>query len=241
MSARDLATLHFGRHETALAGIEVDHVITDPPYGKRTHKGQTHTRSGKIGAKALSEVGLVYPYFTGVDVINFVQSWAPRTRKWFCTFTSHDLIPAYENALEAVGRYVFAPISCVIPGMNVRLQGDGPSNWTVWLIVSRPIGMRPLWGSLPGSYRCARETRKDGLRISGSKPLALMRDIVSDYSHEGDTIADPYAGVGVTLEAAALQGRKAIGAECARDTFELGQKRLDKGLSFPRAEAEVVT
>jgi site-specific DNA-methyltransferase (adenine-specific) len=231
-----------GRHEKVLADYDaVDHVITDPPYGARTHGGQKHGRSTKIGAAALSEVGLSYPFFTHQLVHRFVDTWAPRTKKWFCAFTSHDLVASYESALEAHGRYVFAPIACVQPHSNVRLAGDGPSNWTTWLIVSRPIGMKPLWGALPGRYESAPERRRDGLRISGSKPLSMMLDIVRDYSRAGDRIADPYAGAGVTLIAAALLSRQAIGAECDRETFELAKKRLRKDLAFPRAESQALS
>lgn len=231
-------SLALGRNQTALARHGTfDQLITDPPYGQRTHKGQQHRRATKISVAALSETGISYPFFTPADVKRFVDLWAPRTKKWFCAFTSHDLVPAYEKALQAQGRYVFAPIACVQPNSNVRLAGDGPANWTTWLMVSRPIGMRPLWGALPGRYESAPERRRDGLRVAGSKPLALMLDIVRDYSRSGDRIVDPYAGVGTTLIAAALLSRHGYGAESDRATYELAKKRIARELSFPRAES----
>jgi len=236
MGATSLIRFRLGRQEKALADVQaVDHVITDPPYSARTHKGQKHARSSAINASAISEAGISYPFFTPELVDAFVDSWAPRTRKWFCVFTSHDLVPAYEEALRRHDRYVFAPLPCVQRGSNVRLAGDGPANWTAHLLVSRPRAMRPLWGALPGEYRAAPERRKDGLRIAGSKPLLMMLDIVQDYSHEGDLVADPYAGAAVTLAACALRGRKAVGAECDGATFALGQRRIAAELAFPRA------
>jgi site-specific DNA-methyltransferase (adenine-specific) len=56
-----------------------------------------------------------------------------------------------------------------------------------------------------------------------------MRAIVRDYSRPGDLIVDPYAGGATTLLAAAMEGRRAIGAECDPKTFALAVKRLASG------------
>jgi hypothetical protein len=234
-------SLRYGRNEKALAESgDFDTLITDPPYGARTHAGQKHARATRVGKTALSEVGLAYDFFTPRDVKRFVDLWAPRIAKWFCVFTSHDLIPAYEDALDRHGRYVFAPVACVQPGCNVRLAGDGPANWTTYLIVSRPVGMRPLSGALPGRYEAKPDRRRDGLRIPGSKPLAMMLDIVRDYSRLDDRIVDPYAGVATTLIAAALLSRHGYGAESVRKTYDKAVRRIRAELSFPLAEREVV-
>jgi 23S rRNA G2445 N2-methylase RlmL len=238
-AAEALISFRHGTWRRVLSGVaQVDHVITDPPYGQRTHRGQKHARrtESRAGGALLSTVGLAYDFFTPELVREFVDAWAPRTRGWFCVFTSHDLVAAYEEALEAHGRYVFAPLACVQRGSNVRLAGDGPSNWATWLLVSRPTGMRPLWGTLRGAYEAKPERRKDGLRISGSKPLSLMLDIVGDYSRTGDLIADPFAGVGTTLSAAAILGRRAVGSEVDRATYDKGVKRIAADLASYEAE-----
>jgi site-specific DNA-methyltransferase (adenine-specific) len=56
-----------------------------------------------------------------------------------------------------------------------------------------------------------------------------MRQIVCDYTLSGDLIIDPFAGSGTTLLAAAIEGRRAIGAEMDPKTFALAVKRLSKG------------
>jgi site-specific DNA-methyltransferase (adenine-specific) len=65
--------------------------------------------------------------------------------------------------------------------------------------------------------------------IPGAKPLALMRALVRDYSRPGDLIVDPFAGGATTLLAAAMEGRRAIGAECDPETFAKAVKRLQRG------------
>jgi site-specific DNA-methyltransferase (adenine-specific) len=226
--------LLFGSWQEVLEGIAVDHVITDPPFSARTHKGQTARRRPVAGSSEnyVSTKGLGYDAMTPEMIDEFVASWSPRTRGWMCPFTSHDLIPDYERALREAGRYVFAPLACVIPGMNVRLAGDGPSNWALPLVVSRPIGM-PLWGTLPGAYVCKRERLPKGqTRVPGQKPLELMRKIVRDYSHAGDLVCDPYAGSGTTMIACVLEGRRFVGAEYDRERYELAQDRVQRELSI---------
>ena len=56
-----------------------------------------------------------------------------------------------------------------------------------------------------------------------------MRAIVRDYSRPGDLIVDPCAGGSTTLLAAAIEGRRAIGAEIDEATYYKAVKRLEAG------------
>ena len=231
----DGADLRVGRWQDVLSDVTCDALISDPPYGARTHAGQRHGRMGEKcqgGERWATTRGLGYDRLSELDVKDFVDSWAPRTRGWFAAFTSHDLIPAYFAALEGIGHYVFAPIACVQIGMSVRLAGDGPSNWTCWLVVARPRKLR-AWGTLPGAYvgnpfdpgqNTATASRRTG--VVGSKPLWLMRAIARDYSRPGDIVCDPCAGGGTTLLAAMMEGRRAIGSEVDPKTHAMAAKRL---------------
>jgi site-specific DNA-methyltransferase (adenine-specific) len=239
--------LRLGKWQTVLADVEmVDAVICDPPYGERTHKNQKHGRaygkptlrnpSGLVGGWA-SENGLGYEHITPRDVGEFVDFWGPRSRGWFCVMTSHDLVPHWEESLRNVGRYVFAPLPCVMSGMNVRMAGDGPSSWCVWLVVSRPIGHKD--GTKPGAYvgnpydKGENSFSRKGRIVVGAKPLWLMRAIIRDYTRPGDLVCDPCVGGGTTLLAAAMEGRRAIGAEMDPETYAKAKARLAKGYTKP--------
>lgn len=214
--------LRLGRWQDVLADVECDALISDPPYGARTHEGNA-ARLASMGRAALD-----YDSWSPSDVYAFVDGWSTRVRGWMVCMTSDDLIAPYRDAFSESGRFSFAPVPLL--QHRPRLSGDGPGSGVVYLMVSRPRDRRFMsWGSLPCWYESS--PSKDG--IPGGKPLAAMRSIVRDYTRPGDLIVDPCAGGGTTLLAAAMEGRRAIGAECDPKHFDIATKRLREAVITP--------
>lgn len=210
-----------------MAGVEVDVVICDPPYSARVHDGQTYDR-GNGGLDESNRRVLSYQHWTTADVDAFVDAWAPRNRGWFVCMSDHALCGVYEAAFERHGLCSFAPVGILIPGMTVRLGGDGPSSWMLYANVARPKKLSK-WGTLPGGY-----TGPPGERVHiGGKALWLMRALVRDYTRHGDLVCDPCAGAASTLVAAVQEGRRCIGAEVDPATWQIGAHRLATALSMP--------
>lgn len=234
--------LRLGRWEEALADVDmVDAVICDPPYGARTHAGADAVAGplrsdGRDHNTTRRPIG--YAAWTAAHVRTFVGAWADRCRGWMACMTSADLLPAYESAFIRAGWYPFTPLPLVSPGSRCRLLGDGPSNWTVFMLVARPRTKRMAsWGTLPGAYTYKPER---GMVRVGGKPLSLMRAIVRDYSRPGDLVCDPCAGGATTLLAAAIEGRRAVGAEVDAETFAKAQARIARGYT-PRMQFDELT
>jgi len=249
-----LIELRFGRWQDVLNRGRASAILTDPPFSGRTHAGHNAgqanakrqdggkhdpdcdiVRFGPDGnefptlctcSRGKEKRDLEYSEFDAEKIAEFVSHWSARCAGWIAAMTSHDLIPFWEESLTEAERYVFAPIPCVIPGMTCRRTGDGPSNWCVWLNVSRPRNEEfGRWGTLPGVYFGGRDQNKH----IGGKPVDLVSAIVRDYTRHGDLICDPFAGFGTTLIAAAMNGRRAIGAEADRETFEKAIERMSRG------------
>ncbi len=225
-------TLLHGDWRSVLTDTQVDAVICDPPYGGRTHDALTSRSDGHITTGLRPD----YKAWTPDDVSEFVASWSPRCTGWMACLTSHDLIPAWEAAYADAGRYAFAPVCCLVYGMSVRMLGDGPSSWTLHLMVARPRSRAMMqWGTLPGGYHGPSGRESGGGR---GKPDWLMRALVRDYSRPGDLIADPFAGHGATLEAAEGMGRRYVGAEVEFEAFTEAQRRLARPLQVDMFNAK---
>jgi len=72
----------------------------------------------------------------------------------------------------------------------------------------------------------------DGAGISRvhptQKPIDLMRQILLDYTKEGDLVCDPFMGSWTTARACKDLGRRFIGFELERRYCEVGEKRLQQ-------------
>lgn len=209
----------------SMGDASVDHVITDPPFSERTHKG--HDASAGVSAGAgydgAERQGLGYAPWTLNDVRRYVPEMSRVASGWVAIMTDHTLAPAIADRLEECNRYVFAPLPFYSPGSRVRLSGDGPSSWTDWIIVAR-TAKQSRWGTLPGGY-VAGEGWRDREHMGG-KPNKLMRAMIRDYSRAGDTILDPFMGSGTTIVAATREGRKAIGVERDPTHYATALRRL---------------
>lgn len=217
--------LRLGDWQAVLCDVAtVDALITDAPFGPRVHAGSRAFGRPRADGAPLDGLGPGYDAWTEEHVGEFVAAWAPRVRGWFACMASHDMTGWYQRAYQAAGLYAFAPVPLVIRGMSVRLAGDGPSSWSVYLMVARPRTQEfSRWGTLPGAYVVAPSRGAKGGR---GKPRALLEAIVRDYSRAGDLVCDPLAGWGSTLIAAAALGRRAVGAERDEDAHAEALTRI---------------
>ena len=68
------------------------------------------------------------------------------------------------------------------------------------------------------------------------KPSELFIKILNDFTHEGDTILDPFMGSGTTGVACVQTGRNFIGIEIDPDYFKIAERRINEALAQPRLE-----
>lgn len=69
---------------------------------------------------------------------------------------------------------------------------------------------------------------KERVGYPTQKPVALMNQIITLVTDEGDTVLDPFCGSGTTLVAAKLLNRNSIGIDISDEAIELTQARLNK-------------
>ncbi len=249
-------TLYLGDCLDILPQLEpVDHVITDPPYDEYTHRkqrrgaagGRGHQfgfgRGGSAGISMERHIGFV---FIDAADMGFVAHQIGRVcRRWALVFCAMEQQADWKKALEhcGLGHVRFGVWSK--PGSTPQFTGDRPGTGCEAIeIAHRPGKKRWNGGGGFGLWTHPIVKSQTGDRCHPTqKPLPLIVDLIRDFTDEGETILDPFAGSGTTAVAAKLNGRKAILIEREEKYCAIAAKRLretEPGRLFdklPRAKA----
>lgn len=230
---------------------KADLLNVDAPYSEKTHAGHDggvrqvngYNADTKEGAYArrhgeTHRKGIDYPFWTPENVHCFVANWMPHVSGWWCSTTDDKLAAAWSDAMQAAKLYTFAPLPWVEVGSRVRLVGDGPSNWTCWLVVGRPRrAPYSKWGTLRGAYILPAENHQNRPeRITGGKSIPGTVQLIEDYSRPGDLVVDPCLGGGTTMIAARMCGRRCVGIERDLERAKLCVRLMRDGA---RSKADV--
>lgn len=228
----DAVTLYHGDCRVVLPQLErVDHIITDPPYSEHVHAKQW------IGA-ALTEAGAkrvkTAHKALGFDALSddlraLVAAEAARVcSRWCAVFCDLEGIAGWRLALGGGLDYVRTLIWDKVDAAP-QFTGDRPANGAEAVVVAHPKG-RKRWnaGGKRNVYRCPVNAGSGGAKPHPStKPLALMLELLEDFTDPGDLVLDPFAGSGSTLVAAMRAGRRAIGIEMQEQWCAVAAERLE--------------
>lgn len=247
----------------------VDHVITDPPYGRDVYLRAARTTASDKGlsdyelkrrGQALKKMGageigaideILEP--VGREIARLVRRWAivfsdaEMTHRWRASLTAEWSDLFGKEAVHGM-RYVRTGV-WVKPDAMPQMTGDRPgTGFEPCTITHAPGSM--CWNGGGSLAVWTHSTAKGDGRPDGHpcpKPLPLMTELVTLFTDEGETILDPFAGSGTTGVAAKLNGRKAILIEREEKYCEVAAKRLretEPGRLFdrvPRAKPQRMT
>ena len=205
-----------------LADKSVDVVITDPPYSDATHK---RTWQAKTIGRPTVYAGIDFAAITTEQAATVAVECARLVKRWILVFTDLENIDLWRLAvLDADLDYVRSGI-WVKPDATPQFTGDRPAQGVEAFVIAHPRG-RKRWngGGKRNVYTHMREP--GGNPHPTTKPLALMRELVSDFSDPGELVLDPFAGSGSTGVACRQLGRRFLGWELNRDYFDIACRRL---------------
>src|SRR5690606_18102875 len=94
--------------------------------------------AAKVAAGIKERADLEYTAWSDAEVSLLCQAFESRVNGWWASITDHELATPWERTFAGLKLLTFAPLPWVEIGSRVRMMGDGPSNWTCWLIVGRP-------------------------------------------------------------------------------------------------------
>jgi site-specific DNA-methyltransferase (adenine-specific) len=221
----------------------VDHIITDPPYEADMQAAYAETTLKKLG-----EVTGAHRAELGFDPINAMREEFLRLAKainngWLLAFCNDEGVVAWKQAAIAAGcKYKLA---CLWrkPDATPKLNGQGPAiGWERFIVAWCGKG-HSRWngGGKHGVYTHNTHSRERDGRHPTEKPIALMAELVKDFTFAGEVILDPFMGSGTTGVAAVRSSRKFVGIERRADFFDIACERVDRAIRQGDFFAEVPT
>ena len=210
--------------------IQVNHIITDPPYNI-SHENNFHTLKNPRQGVDFGEWDKNFDLF----------SWIPKYEKIldkngsmivFCSYRYISFIikTMEQNNLEVKDILVWKKSNPMPRNIDRRYVQD--MEFAVWAIKK---GAKWSFNKLDGHpyMRSLFETST----VSGSekvghptqKSLKLMQDIIKIHTNKDDIVLDPFMGSGTTGVACLNFGRKFIGIELDKNYFNIAVNRIKQG------------
>lgn len=237
-------TLHLGdciAGMRELADRSVDVVITDPPYEAEAHteqrrqKGKTRRAGGGDAFREVNEAPLTFPPITAEQRALVASQIARVTRHCALVFCQVEAVPAWRDALELGGLRYRRTIPWIKPDAMPSLHGRWPGQAFESIVLAMRQSCRPCpIGGKALAYTFTREIGK--APHPTTKPQALMRALVEDFTEADDLVLDAFTGSGSTGVAALALGRRFIGYELDANYFDIACRRLRGDEAKPRPE-----
>jgi DNA modification methylase len=217
----ELVTLYHGDCRDVLPRLsELDVLVTDPPYG-------IGYRSGRGNHEGI----------TGDDGSLPLGAWLPaalralRRGRHVYVFGCRDSDLSPEWPICGTAELVWDK---GVIGMGDLSAPWGPQHEPILFGVQEisKANRNKNYGALAARLRKGSvlrvQRRQSGqtLRHPTEKPVELCRILIETSSSFGDIVLDPFAGSGAVLEAAVLEGRKAVGIEVNEQYCRVAADRL---------------
>lgn len=233
----------------------IDHVISDPPYEQMMHAAKNKHRRLK---KCHNGSQLKSLDFDSIDKIRapYIASIEGRLSGWFINFCTVEGVAKWADAINQSNlkykRACLADYPDVYsidpcnqdniytavwdkPDGTPQLNGQGPGMGFECFVAAWAGPGYASWnaGGKRGVYRhaCNPPSRHGGHPTE--KPLALMAELVRDFTSTSDLVLDPFMGSGTTGIACLLAGRRFIGIERDPKYFFMAVDRISKALQQP--------
>lgn len=240
-------------HRDSFQGLPpCDVCITDPPYGAAVHTQGRRVKTRNGGREVIIKP-IQYPPLSDGQIHQMGGLIAKATKRWIVVFTQAEQTHLWLEALVAGGARYVRTGCWWITDAQPQITGDRPGvGWLPFVVAygskgrmrwsGRSVdkgGNGRAWARYMGPSRDRGGDLGATKLVDGQKPLWLMRDVVADYSEEGELVLDPFAGAGTTLLAAAQLGRRAAGFEVDEGRWALARERLS-GVQLRRDPKQLV-
>lgn len=204
-----------------------DHIITDPPYSNRTHKGaltNKRTAPDSVEGRHHEPEKLIDFDHWDMDAFDtFLMVCMDSVKRWTVMTCDHHHA-AY--ALMAYPKQVIRLGAWVKNNPMPQVSGDRPSQGHEAVLILHGEGKK-RWngGGRPAIWKT--NVHNQNRLMPTQKPLSLIRQFIEDFTDKGETIMDPCMGSGTVGVACLERARNFIGIEIDRGRYELARERID--------------
>ena len=230
--------------ELAEAGVSVDAVITDPPYGTTACKWDSvipfRQMWDRLNAliKPNGAIGLFgsEPFSSALRMSNinrYRYDWVWEKNRGsnfatvkYCPMKEHENISVFYRS-----RPTYNPIK--------ELRSDGGKSRARYKINASNTGKREYCKNIQeidsryidSDLRCPRSIQRFNTEVGlhpTQKPVALMEYLIKTYTNECETVLDFTMGSGTTGVACRKLNRKFIGIEQDEKYFKIAEERINQ-------------
>lgn len=207
------ATLYLGDCLELLPMLpKVDCVITDPPYGEKTHSG-ARTDSGETKLIEFSSIDDETFQRVCKLSVEAARRWVIMTCEW-----------RHAANAENAGLPVIRVGVWIKPNGMPQMTGDRPAmGWEAVLMLHREGKKRWNGGGNPAVWTFNKENGEHPT----TKPQPLLRKWLQQFTDKEETILDPFCGSGSTGVACVGMGRHFIGIEIEPKYFDIACERIE--------------
>lgn len=191
----------------------VDHIITDPPYDEDTHKNAMYAGGERFGI----------PAFDPIAPEDFTQAFLMIAERWVVCFGTTEMMGGYK---AAAGDSWIRSGWWRKPNGSPQRSGDRPAVPGEAIAIMHRPGRKVWNGGGKHGFWVHNACRRDRFHPT-QKPVALCRELIEDFTDEGDLIWDPFGGSMAMGVAAIITGRRYLAHELNPEWAKKGVERLE--------------
>lgn len=193
----------------------VSHIITDPPYGEKTHKG---ARGG-----AGNTVLIDFEHITEESFIKFCIEAVRISQRWVILTCELNYAGKIQDHPE-LSKYLIRVGAWVKPNAAPQFTGDRPGQGWEAVAILHPEGAKKWNG---GGHHAVWIYNIVQGKHPTKKPPALIKKWLDQFTDPGETILDPFMGEGTTGVCCMEMGRNFKGCEIEKKWFDLTQSQIE--------------
>lgn len=210
-------------------GVQVDHIITDPPYNISKDNNFSTMKSANRQGVDFGEWDKEF------DLYSWVEEYSKLLKPGgsFIIFASYRYISYMIDTLEKCKNVVVKDILKWIKTnpmpRNINRRYVQDTEFAIWAVKKgeKWIFNKPHDVSyLRAEFHTAVVSGKERTKHPTQKSLKLMKDIIRIHTDPGQKILDPFMGSGTTGVAALELSRDFIGVELSEEYFEIARERI---------------